>query len=109
MLMVAVFMPVKVVTHNISRQPIIHSVIVPTSHFFFTRRDLVHNLSSRHFRKSSKNLKHKNNSLINVVYYVLLKGSNLHSLECHYLEKCGPKIQDYIISCNINIISFVLW
>ena len=28
--MVAVFMPVMVVTHNTSRRPIIHSVIVPT-------------------------------------------------------------------------------
>ena len=35
-----------------------------------------------------------------------LHGSNLHALECHYFENRGPKIQDYIISCNSNITSF---
>ena len=35
-----------------------------------------------------------------------LHGSNLHALECQYLEKRGPKVQDYIISCNSNITSF---
>ena len=34
-----------------------------------------------------------------------LHGSNLHALECQYLEKRSPKIQDYVISCNSNITS----
>ena len=39
----------------------------------------------------------------------LLHGSNLRVLECQYLEKRGPKIQDYVISCNSNITSFVFY
>ena len=38
-----------------------------------------------------------------------LHGSNLRTLECHYLEKHGPKIQDYAISCNSNITSFIFY
>ena len=38
---------------------------------------------------------------------VHLHGSNLRVLECQYLEKRGPKIQDYLISCNSNITSFI--
>ena len=38
---------------------------------------------------------------------VHLHGSNLRTLECQYLEKHGPKIQGYVISCNSNITSFV--
>ena len=41
---------------------------------------------------------------------VILK-AHLHgirALECQYLGKFGLKIQDYVISCNNNITSFVL-
>ena len=38
---------------------------------------------------------------------VHLHGSKLHTLECQYLEKYGPKIQVYVISCNSNITLFV--
>ena len=38
-----------------------------------------------------------------------LHGSNLRVLECQYLEKRGPKIQDYVISCNSDITSFVFY
>ena len=39
-----------------------------------------------------------------------LHGSNLCGvLECQYLEKHGPKIQDYTISCNSNITSLIFY
>ena len=40
---------------------------------------------------------------------VHLHGSNLCVLKCQSLEKRGPKIQDYVISCNSNITSFILY
>ena len=45
------------------------------------------------------------------LYYLKahLHGSNLRALECQYLEKRGPKIQDYAISCNSNITSFIFY
>ena len=38
-----------------------------------------------------------------------LHRSNLHVLECQYLEKRGPKIQVYVISCNSSITSFMFY
>ncbi len=38
---------------------------------------------------------------------VHLHRSSLHTLECQYLEKSGSIIQDYVISYNSNITSFI--
>ena len=42
-----------------------------------------------------------------VILKVHQHGRNLCGSECQYLEKCGPKIQDYVIGCNSNITSLV--
>ncbi len=36
-----------------------------------------------------------------------LHGSSSRMLECQYFEKSGSIIQDYVISCNSNITSFI--
>ena len=53
--------------------------------------------------------RHGDDARLCVALKAHLHGSNLRALECQYLEKRGPKIQDYAISCNSNITSFIFY